>query len=175
MTTLTAHSPLPSSLFKTQTPSGSTVAKQTTVNKGWYSQVRIFVVSCDVALTYLPFLFSVNPGNDFAAFQAAATGGAASSAAPSATASGFVTVTATVTVSDGSAVTTTYGSYPGSAAPTAGAPTTHQVVVGGTGKLYYDPSNITAQVGDVIQFQFQQKNHTVTQVCPVHFGLEAVY
>jgi plastocyanin len=108
-------------------------------------------------------VFAINPGNNFAAFQAAATGGAASSATPSATSPSIVTVTATVTVSDGSAVATTYGSYPGSAAPTSGASTTHQVVVGGTGKLYYDPSNITAQVGDVIQFQFQQKNHTVTQ------------
>jgi plastocyanin len=107
-------------------------------------------------------VFAINPGSNFPAFQAAATGGAASSATPSATASGFVTVTATVTSSDGSGVATTYGSYPGSAAPTAGASTTHQVVVGGSG-LYYNPSNITAQVGDVIQFQFQQKNHTVTQ------------
>jgi plastocyanin len=61
-------------------------------------------------------------------------------------------------------MTTTYGSFPGSASPTAASSQVHQVVVGGPNKLYYDPSNITAQVGDVIQFQFQQKNHTVTQV-----------
>jgi hypothetical protein len=110
----------------------------------------------------------VNPGSNFAAFQAAATGNATSNTtattASAATGTGVVTVTATVTVSGGQAITTTYGSYPGSASPTAASPQVHQVVVGGPNKLYYDPSNITAQVGDVIQFQFQQKNHTVTQV-----------
>jgi len=105
-------------------------------------------------------VFAINPGNNFPAFQAAATGNSTASATPTAT--GVVTVTATVTVS-GSAVPTTYGSYPGSPAPTSGTSTTHQIVVGGTGKLFYDPSNITAQIGDVIEFQFQQKNHTVTQ------------
>jgi plastocyanin len=109
-------------------------------------------------------VFAINPGNNFAAFQAAATGNSTgSSTSATSTATGVVTVTATVTISDGSSVATTYGSYPGSPAPTSGSSTTHQVVVGGTGKLFYNPSNITAQIGDVIQFQFQQKNHTVTQ------------
>jgi len=110
-------------------------------------------------------VFAINPGNNFAAFQAAATGTSASNTTASTTAAagtGVVTVTATVTV-NGQAMTTTYGSFPGSAAPTSASPQVHQVVVGGPNRLYYDPSNITAQVGDVIQFQFQQKNHTVTQ------------
>ncbi|KAJ7775151.1 hypothetical protein B0H16DRAFT_1362595 [Mycena metata] len=37
------------------------------------------------------------------------------------------------------------------------------VQVGAGGKLAFSPSNITAQVGDVIAFQFQAKNHSVTQ------------
>jgi len=37
------------------------------------------------------------------------------------------------------------------------------VQVGGNGALTYTPSNITAAVGDFIEFQFQDKNHTVTQ------------
>lgn len=110
-------------------------------------------------------VFAINPGSQFPAFQAAAMGGSASSSAASATApaaSGVVTVTATVTVS-GQPLTTTYGSYPGSAAPTSGVSTDHKVVVGGPNKIFYDPANITAQVGDTVTFQFLQKNHTVTQ------------
>lgn len=117
-------------------------------------------------------VFAINPGTQFAAFQAAAQGGAAApppasapppatTAAPPPAASGVVTVTATVTVA-GNALTTTYGSYPGSAAPTSPVSSDHQVVVGGSG-LIYTPSNITAQVGDTVTFQFMQKNHTATQ------------
>jgi plastocyanin len=109
-------------------------------------------------------VFAINPGDKLAAFQAAATGGAAPPAttatAPPAT--GVVTVTATVTVG-GDVLTTTYGSWPGSAAPTAPASSDHQIVVGGPGKLLFTPSNISAQVGDTVTFQFQQKNHSATQ------------
>jgi len=38
----------------------------------------------------------------------------------------------------------------------------HRVIVGGS-TLTFQPSNITAQPGDTITFEFQQKNHTVTQ------------
>ncbi|KAJ7221752.1 hypothetical protein GGX14DRAFT_430959 [Mycena pura] len=104
-------------------------------------------------------VFAVNPGDKFPAFQAAATGSAAS-AAPSATASaGVVTVTATVTV-NGEPLTTTYGS---SASPAPTASSDHVVVVGGSAGLVYTPSNIAAQPGDTVTFQFQTKNHTVTQ------------
>jgi len=89
-------------------------------------------------------VFAINPGSDFAAFQAAATGN----------------TVATTTTSPASTTTSTPST---SASPIAATPQVHQVVVGGTGKLFYTPSNITAQVGDIIQFQFQQKNHTVTQ------------
>jgi len=73
-------------------------------------------------------------------------------------------VTQTVSV-DGSVWTTTYDSYPGSPAPT---PATlegqvHRVVVGGPGKLVFDPPQVSAQPRDVVVFEFHQKNHTVTQ------------
>jgi plastocyanin len=108
----------------------------------------------------LGMVFAINPGTQFPAFQAAAeaSGGTTTSAGPPA----VVTVTATVTEDSGSALTTTYGSYPGSAAPTSAVSTDHPVVVGGSA-LVYTPSNITAQPGDTVTFQFQQKNHTATQ------------
>lgn len=49
---------------------------------------------------------------------------------------------------------------------TSSSPTNHIITVGGPGKLFYSPSNITANVGDTVTFNFQQKNHTVTQVRP---------
>jgi len=106
-------------------------------------------------------VFAINPGSNFAAFQAAATGNSSSASATAS--SGVVTVTETITAA-GQAVTSTYASYPGSASPTAASSTTdHQIVVGGPNKLFYDPANITAQVGDTVTFQFMQKNHTATQ------------
>ena len=40
---------------------------------------------------------------------------------------------------------------------------TQTISVGGNGALAFSPSNITAQDGDTIVFQFLAKNHTVTQ------------
>jgi len=37
------------------------------------------------------------------------------------------------------------------------------VQVGAGGQLAFSPTNVTAQVGDVVAFQFQGKNHSVTQ------------
>ncbi|KDQ60913.1 hypothetical protein JAAARDRAFT_31912 [Jaapia argillacea MUCL 33604] len=37
------------------------------------------------------------------------------------------------------------------------------VIVGGNSSLTFNPSSVTAAVGDTIAFQFQSKNHTVTQ------------
>ncbi|KAF5372988.1 hypothetical protein D9758_001619 [Tetrapyrgos nigripes] len=125
-------------------------------------------------------VFAVNPGDKFAAFQAAATGNStnattATSAGSTTTSSGstatapasaspsVVTVTATVTVSSGQTLTTTYGSYPGSAQPTSATSNDHRVTVGANGQLLFEPANITAQVGDTVTFEFHQKNHTVTQ------------
>jgi plastocyanin len=102
-------------------------------------------------------VFAVNPGNDFAAFQAAATGGASATSTLSAT-GGVATATATLTVGGQSVTTTT-----SAGAPTSTGSVDHKVVVGGTGVLAYNPSNITAQVGDTVTFEFHQVNHTVTQ------------
>jgi len=37
------------------------------------------------------------------------------------------------------------------------------VIVGGNGTLTYNPTSVMANVGDTLSFQFQSKNHTVTQ------------
>jgi len=81
-------------------------------------------------------VFAINPGNDLAAFQAAATSGTAASASST--------------------------SAPAPTATPVPSSTDHIIIVGGTGVIAFNPSNITAQVGDTITFQFQQKNHTVT-------------
>lgn len=114
-------------------------------------------------------VFAVNPGDKFAAFQAAATGGAAPTNAPAPTAAtstpGVTTVTATVTVS-GQPITTTYATTVTAGSPgpnpTTATSSDHRVIVGGPGKFTYEPSNITAQAGDTVTFEFRQKNHTVT-------------
>lgn len=88
-------------------------------------------------------VFAINPGTQMAAFQAAAiaTGNATNA----------TTTSSSVTSSATSSSTSTAQSVD------------HTVVVGGTGKIFYSPSNITANPGDTVTFQFQQKNHTVTQ------------
>jgi plastocyanin len=74
------------------------------------------------------------------------------------------TVTATITLQT-STWTTTYSSYPGSpnATPAALTGNVIKVVVGGPGKLAFDPPHVAAAPRDTIQFEFHQKNHTVTQ------------
>jgi plastocyanin len=100
-------------------------------------------------------VFAINPGANLAAFQSAATGNSSASAANS---------TATTTTSaSGQSATAAYGSAAPTSTSTSATTTDHQVVVGGPGKLYYSPANITAQAGDTVTFQFMQKNHTVTQ------------
>ncbi|KAJ7828286.1 hypothetical protein B0H14DRAFT_2367190 [Mycena olivaceomarginata] len=37
------------------------------------------------------------------------------------------------------------------------------VAVGGTGVIAYTPNQVTANIGDVIQFVFKQENHTITR------------
>ena len=109
-------------------------------------------------------VFAINPGSKFDQFKNTAVGGTNATAS----AGGVVTVTTTVTVS-GSAQTTTYttaasatasGSATGTSTSTAAA---HTVTVGANGALTFEPSNLTAQVGEQITFQFTTKNHTATQ------------
>jgi plastocyanin len=94
-----------------------------------------------------------------AQWTTAAYGGYTIPAAPQVT-----PVTQTVTLGD-QVWTTTYNSYPGSPAPTPASAegTVHRVIVGGPGKLAFDPPSISAQPRDTVVFEFHQKNHTVTQ------------
>ncbi|CUS14645.1 unnamed protein product [Tuber aestivum] len=45
----------------------------------------------------------------------------------------------------------------------SGGPMTHTVTVGGMAGLIYNPSQVMAQVNDVVNFVFMSQNHTVTQ------------
>ncbi|KAK2753921.1 hypothetical protein FQN54_007280 [Arachnomyces sp. PD_36] len=47
--------------------------------------------------------------------------------------------------------------------PPMKAGVTHQVTVGGEAGLVFAPEQLTAAVGDMVQFNFQSENHTVTQ------------
>ncbi|KAK0465176.1 uncharacterized protein EV420DRAFT_1617905 [Desarmillaria tabescens] len=138
-------------------------------------------------------VFAVNCGldgspNSFSNFKSAAlavgaslsaAAAAASTAAPSeATASttaayGGVTippapvptlVTETITLQS-STWTTTYSSYPGApaATPSSLGGNVIKVAVGSSNQLVFDPPRISAQPRDIIMFEFQSKNHTVTQ------------
>lgn len=49
------------------------------------------------------------------------------------------------------------------AATVAAAAATHTVTVGGVSGLVYTPESVSAAVGDMIVFNFESKNHTVTQ------------
>lgn len=64
-------------------------------------------------------------------------------------------VTQAVTVAS-SSWTTVYSSYPGSPAPTPASLTGNviTVVVGGPGKLLFDPPRVSASPRDTIVFQF---------------------
>jgi len=64
----------------------------------------------------------------------------------------------------GAPFTTTYSSYPGSPAPTAGVtPNVFNVTVGFNETLTYNPSFINASIGDIVQFVFPVPgNHTAT-------------
>jgi len=108
-------------------------------------------------------VFAVNPGANLATFKGNAIGSNTTTTGTGA--QSVVTVTQTVTLpNDGGTYTTTYQSTAGSPSPTSSPAmsTDHKVVVGGA-NLVFEPSNITAQIGDTITFQFMQKNHTATQ------------
>lgn len=45
----------------------------------------------------------------------------------------------------------------------AAGPATHTVTVGGSAGTVYSPESISAAVGDMVIFNFEAKNHTVTQ------------
>lgn len=92
------------------------------------------------------------------------------------------TVTATLTASDGSVGTTTYASYPGQASPTSNpTPVVHNVEVGPGGQLIYSPANITAAIGDIVQFRaFSFLLSSLTRrltclICPSRFQSQEPY
>jgi plastocyanin len=84
-------------------------------------------------------VFAVNPGEDLATFKANA---AASGSSSPPTVSSATTSVPVPTPSNGVS--------------------DHKIIVGGANVLAFTPSNITAQPGDTITFEFRQKNHTVT-------------
>jgi len=110
-------------------------------------------------------VFAVNCGpdgspNSFQNFKNAALAqGAATNGSSSPSSSSSTAATPSATPS----------STPSSTDPSAGAASTpaaggqvHTVVVGGS-SLVFTPPNITAKPGDIVTFEFHQKNHTVTQ------------
>lgn len=50
-----------------------------------------------------------------------------------------------------------------SSTTSSAAKATHSVVVGANGDLIYGPSQLNAAIGDIIRFDFNSTNHTVTQ------------
>jgi plastocyanin len=119
-------------------------------------------------------VFAINPpspevsNNTFAAFQLAAIkqNGTTSSAAPTTTFSSQSWATATATVSDATSTwVSTYTSYAGTPEPTFSptGPVTHNITVGINGQLQFGPANISAAIGDIVQFTFLAKNHSVVQ------------
>ncbi|KAH9048240.1 Cupredoxin [Lactarius hengduanensis] len=101
-------------------------------------------------------VFAINPGDKFAAFQAAAAGNTTTTQSSSTSASSAPTSSPSPLVPTATTPATT-------STPSSTTSQDHRVIVGGTGILTFQPANITAQPGDTITFEFHQKNHTVTQ------------
>ncbi|RPB03998.1 PEBP-like protein [Choiromyces venosus 120613-1] len=57
----------------------------------------------------------------------------------------------------------THTSIPPAQTSVPAAPKIHTVIVGGPNLLKYTPESVVANVGDVVFFDFLEKNHTVTQ------------
>jgi len=93
-------------------------------------------------------VFAINPGTQFAAFQAAAMGTSA-------------TQTSATSAASPAATSATSAASPAATSPTSTSQD-HKIIVGG-GPLTFQPANITAQPGDTVTFEFHVKNHTVTQ------------
>jgi len=122
-------------------------------------------------------VFAVNApaapaANSFDNFRAAAMGQApaASNPAPAPAAAAVSTTAPTSTsavplpANNAAGVSTSAPAASQSGTPTASGPaTTHTVVVGGAAGLVFTPNNLQANIGDVVQFSFEVKNHTVTQ------------
>ncbi|KAH9926130.1 uncharacterized protein B0H18DRAFT_876449 [Fomitopsis serialis] len=104
-------------------------------------------------------VFAINPGDNFTMFKANLFGNSTANSSMPATISS--TSTATASTTDPVSSSTLVSSSIVTTAP--GSASAHIVVVGADGKLAYEPSNITAAVGDVVTFLFMHANHTATQ------------
>ncbi|KAJ4471463.1 Cupredoxin [Lentinula aciculospora] len=119
-------------------------------------------------------VFAINPpdassNHSFAAFQALAielNGTQTSALSSISTPAPQSWATATATVSDDSSTwVSTYTSYSGTPEPTyaVGGPVTHNITVGINGQLAFGSANISAAIGDIVEFTFLAKNHSVVQ------------
>jgi len=130
------------------------VAVPDTNTNGPFQQAQITVTDLNPVWIYCRqtghcqkgMVFAINPGTQFAAFQAAAMGNA----------------TATSSVSATSTSPAASSTAPSATATTPSSSQDHKIIVGGS-SLTFQPANITAQPGDTITFEFHQKNHTITQ------------
>ncbi|KAF9448340.1 hypothetical protein P691DRAFT_781121 [Macrolepiota fuliginosa MF-IS2] len=105
---------------------------------------------------------SISPSSSIASTSSSATSANATTTILPTTAttasSSVAVITVTATVIPTPTPSTTSSQTP-SAIPTSAD---HKIVVGGPGLLIFQPSNIQANVGDTITFEFHQTNHTVT-------------
>ncbi|KZT54330.1 hypothetical protein CALCODRAFT_473534 [Calocera cornea HHB12733] len=155
---------------------------QTTDPIWFYCGQKVPINHCENGM-----VFAINPPpngtNTFANFQAnamalASASSSSSSSSSTSTSSASSTspsVSIPAAVSEpvvtatfewqGAPYTTTYSSYPGSPAPTAGVtPTVFNVTVGFNATLTYNPTSVNASIGDIVQFVFTEPgNHTATQ------------
>jgi len=96
-------------------------------------------------------VFAVNPGDQFPAFKAKAM------------ASGNPPVSTPPAVpSPPPSLPTTTSTPVTSPSPTPSGKD-FRVIVGGPGRLVFEPNTVVAQPGDTVTFEFRQKNHTATQ------------
>ncbi|KAJ7578628.1 hypothetical protein C8J56DRAFT_353071 [Mycena floridula] len=122
-------------------------------------------------------VFAINPPadgspNSFAAFKAKAMGVSAPTSETATTPTTTMTeiaseswALATATVTSGASTwLSTYTSYIGSAAPTyAPSPVDHRIIVGANSLFTFEPSNISASLGDTVTFEFHAKAHSATR------------
>ncbi|KAJ7214456.1 hypothetical protein GGX14DRAFT_360145 [Mycena pura] len=116
----------------------------------FFSKQAALVNECQKGMV---FSINANPNSakSFAAFQANAEASSSSTPTAGASSGSKILVQKSAPASESSA----------SAPASSGSDIL--VLVGQNNSLTFSPSNITAQVGDTVTFQFQSKNHSVTQ------------
>jgi plastocyanin len=66
-------------------------------------------------------------------------------------------------ITNSSTYSTSIPPPPASSTTSSPAKATHSVIVGANGNLIYGPNQLNAAIGDIIRFDFNSTNHTVTQ------------